>query len=109
MSLFPALLTALALTLIFELLFALLWGVRKNGLLLVLLMNVMTNPAVNLLHYITVYLLGWPAVWVVLVLEIAVVVTEGLCCKDVIKRPWLFALLINGFSYTMGELLQHWF
>ena len=109
MSLLPALLTALTLTLVFELLFALIWGVRKDGLLLVILMNVMTNPAVNLLHYIAVYLLGWPAVWVIPVLEIAVVITEGFCCKDVIKRPWLFALLINGFSYTVGELLQHWF
>ena len=109
MSLLPALLTALTLTLVFELLFALLWGVRKDGLLLVILMNVMTNPEVNLLHYIAVYLLGWPAVWVIPVLEIAVVITEGFCCKVVIKRPWLFALLINGFSYTAGELLQHWF
>ena len=109
MSLFVSLLMALSLTLVFELLFALLWRVRKDGLLLVLLMNVMTNPAVNLLHYLAVCLLGWPALWVIPVLEIAVVITEGFCCKDVIRRPWLFALLINAFSYTMGVVIQQLF
>lgn len=109
MNLAASLLTALALTLIFELLFALVWGVRKDGLMLVVLMNVLTNPAVNVLHYLAVYLLGWPALWVVLVLELAAVTAEGLCCKDVIRRPWLFAVLINAFSYSMGELIQHLF
>ena len=99
---------ALLLTLTFELLFALVWGVRKDRLLLVVLMNIMTNPAVNLLHYLAVYLLGWPAFWVIPVLELAAVITEGFCCKGVIRRPWLFAVLINAFSYSMGALIQHW-
>ena len=101
MNLLLSLLTALTLTLFFELLFALLWGVRKDGLLLVVLMNILTNPAVNLLHFFTVSLFGWSAMWVVPILEAAVVLTEGFCCKDIIKKPWLFALLINGFSYGM--------
>lgn len=108
MSLLFAMLTALVLTLALELLFALIWGVRRDGLLLVLLMNIMTNPAVNFLHYIAVYLLDWPAFWVVLVLELAVVTAEGFCCRGMIKRPWLFAFFINAFSYGMGELIQHW-
>ena len=99
---------ALLLTLTFELLFALVWGVRKNRLLLVVLMNIMTNPAVNLLHYLAVYLLGWPAFWVIPVLELAAVIAEGFCCKGVIRRPWLFVVLINAFSYSMGALIQHW-
>ena len=99
---------ALLLTLTFELLFALVWGVRKDGLLLVVLMNIMTNPAVNLLHYLAVYLLGWPAFWVIPVLELAAVIAEGFCCKGVIRRPWLFVVLINAFSYSMGALIQHW-
>lgn len=99
---------ALLLTLTFELLFALVWGVRKDRLLLVVLMNIMTNPAVNLLHYLAVYLLGWPAFWVIPVLELAAVIAEGFCCKGVIRRPWLFAVLINAFSYSMGALIQHW-
>ena len=99
---------ALLLTLTFELLFALVWGVRKDGLLLVVLMNIMTNPAVNLLHYLAVYLLGWPALWVIPVLELAAVIADGFCCKKMVRRPWLFAVLINAFSYSMGALIQHW-
>lgn len=99
-------LMALCLTLVLELLFALLWGVRKKGLLLVVLMNILTNPAVNLLHYLAVYLLGWPPIWVVPVLEAAAITAEGFCCKNMIHRPWLFAILINGFSYAMGAAIQ---
>ena len=76
MSILTSLLIALGLTLVLELLFALVWGVRRDGLLLVVLMNVMTNPAVNVLHYIAVYLLGWPAFGVVPVLELTAVAAE---------------------------------
>ena len=41
-----------------------------------------------------------------LVLEAAVVTAEGLCCRGVIRRPWLFALLVNLFSYSVGALIQ---
>lgn len=106
MNLLISFLTALGLTLVFELVFALIWGVRKEGLLLVILMNVMTNPAVNLLHFFAVSLLGWPPLWVVPLLELAVVIVEGICCRGIIRRPWLFVLLANGFSYTMGVIIQ---
>ena len=106
MSLLTAILTALALTLALELVFALAWGVRKEGLLVVALMNDMTNPAANVLFYWGGKLLGWPAAWVALVLEAAVVTAEGLCCRGVIRRPWLFALLVNLFSYSVGALIQ---
>lgn len=109
MSILTTLLIALVLTLVLELLFALVWGVRRDGLTLVVLMNIMTNPAANLLHHIAVCLLGWPTAWVVLVLELSVVVVEGFCCKGVIRRPWLFALLINVWSYSMGVLIQFLF
>ena len=106
MNLFASVLTALALTLALELLFALAWGVRKDGLLLVILMNVMTNPAVNVLHYIAVWLLGLPAAAVVPVLELVAFAAEGVCCRSVIRKPWLFAFLINAFSYGIGVLIQ---
>ena len=105
MSLLFSVLTALALTLVFELLFALVWGVRQRGLLLVIQMNIQTNPAVNVLYY-GAYLLGWQSAWLVLLLELAAVATEGFCCKGMIRRPWLFAVLVNAFSYGMGELIQ---
>lgn len=106
MNLIFSLAISLLLTLVLELSFALLWGVRGRGLMLVLLMNLMTNPAAVLLHFTFVRLLGWSALWVVPLLELAVVIAEGFCCRGMIRRPWLFALLVNLFSYGTGELLQ---
>ena len=106
MSLLHAILAALALTLALELIFALVWRVRKEGLLVVALMNLMTNPAANMLYYFGVQLLGWPPLWLTLALEAAVVAVEGICCRGIIRRPWLFALLVNLFSYGVGALIQ---
>lgn len=106
MLLVRSLIISLSLTLVLELLFAWFWGVRKKGLVLVILMNILTNPAVVTLHFIALSLLGWRGFLPVLILELAAFVTEGFCCRDVISRPWLFAFCINLFSYGMGELLQ---
>ena len=100
-----SLVVSLVLTLVLELGFALVWGVRGKGLVLVFLMNVLTNPAVVLLHSFAVHFCGWPRIPVVLVLEAAAVVAEGVCCRGMIRRPWLFALLVNLFSYSVGVLL----
>lgn len=104
MSPLTAILAALALTLALELIFALAWGVRKEGLLVVALMNLMTNPAANVLYYLGARLLGLPPLW--LTLEAAVVAVEGVCCRGIIRRPWLFVLLVNLFSYGVGALIQ---
>ena len=105
MSYLTALALALGLTLVFELAFSLVWGLRKKQLLLVILMNILTNPAVNLLYALS-YQIGWNRIWIILSLELAAFITEGFCCRGMIQRPWLFALLVNGFSYSMGELLK---
>ena len=104
MILVHALIGSLVLTLVLETLFALVWGVRKKGLLIVALMNVLTNPAVVTLHFLCVNWLGWTVLPVV-VLELAAMVVEGFCCRGVVKRPWLFAVLVNLFSFTIGGLL----
>lgn len=104
MILVHALIVSLALTLVLEMAFALVWGVRKKGLLIVALMNVLTNPAVVTLHFLCVNDLGWTVLPVV-ILELAAMVVEGFCCKGVVKRPWLFAVLVNLFSFGIGGLL----
>lgn len=106
MILLRSLAISLALTLVLELLFALVWGVRKKGLLLVALMNILTNPAVVTLHFLCTSLLGWVGFLPVLILEAAAILVEGFCCRGMIQKPWLFALCINLFSYGVGELLQ---
>ena len=69
-------------------------------------MNILTNPAVNLLYALS-YQIGWNTMGTILLLELAAIVTEGFCCRGIVPRPWLFALLVNGFSYSMGELIKY--
>lgn len=106
MSLLASMVLALTLTELLEILFSLLWGLRRHQLVLVLLMNLLTNPAVNFLYTLFVSCLGCPAGVTVLVLELSVVLTEYRCCRGIVPKPLLFALFVNGFSYGAGFLLQ---
>ena len=105
-QLLHSLMISLLLTLVLELLIALVWGVRKKGLVLVILMNILTNPAEVLLLIQCVAFLGWTGFLPVLILELAAILVEAICCRGVIRKPWLFAICANVFSYTLGELLQ---
>lgn len=97
---------SLLLTLIFEEGFALAWGLRgKRELGLVALVNCLTNPPVVLLYYTATGLWHWNAIPVTLALEAAAVIVEWRCYRafsERVKRPFLFALLINLFSYGGG-------
>lgn len=90
---------SLSLTLIIELIFALIWGIRGKKLWLVVGMNVLTNPAAVTVHFL------FPA-FPVLILEAAVIAAEELCARGDIRRPWLYVLLANTLSYCIGLLLQ---
>lgn len=106
MSIWTSLAAALALTLVLELVFSLAWGLRKQALGMVILMNLLTNPAANVLHHFMATFLGWSMVLPTLILEAAVIFTEGLCCRDFMEKPWVFVILANTFSYTAGLVLQ---
>lgn len=101
---------SLALTLVLEELFALLWGLRgRRELTVVALVNVLTNPPVVLLYHTAVGLWGWPAAPVTILLEGAAVAVEWRCyrlCSDQLQRPLLFALLANLFSYGAGRVIN---
>ena len=90
---------SLVLTLVFEELFALAWGLRgRRELGLVALVNVLTNPPVVLLYHTAAGLLGWNAVLAAAVLEAGAVLVEWRCYRAYsgqVKRPFVFALLIN--------------
>lgn len=92
---------SLGLTLLLELPFVYLWGLRnRHDLTLAVLVNVLTNPAAVFLHT-----LGIPA----LPLEAAVVAVEGICYRfrgEHIRHPWRLALWVNVFSYGVGCLLN---
>lgn len=101
---------SLGLTLVLELGFALAWGLRgRRELTVVILVNILTNPAVVLSYHTAVGLWGWPPVPVTAVLESAAVAVEWLCyreCSEQLKRPFLFSLLANGFSYGIGCIIN---
>lgn len=100
---------SLLLTLLFEELFALVWGLRGwRELAVVALVNLLTNPAVVLLYHLSTGLWGLNAVWVTLVLECAAVLVEWRCyrsCSEQLKRPFLFALFANVISYSLGCII----
>ena len=101
---------SLLLTLVLEGLFACLWGLRsRRELAIVALVNIMTNPAVVLLYHTCVGFFGWSAVLVTAALECAAVIAEWIAyrsCSEVLKRPFLFALLANAFSYGVGCVIN---
>ena len=110
----PALLSALAisliLTLVLEAGFFLLIGLRnKKDLLLLLLVNIITNPVVVLTYWLVVLYTKWDAVMIIMPLEALAVLIEGRYYKKYgcdFKRPYLFSLAANIFSYGAGLLIQ---
>ena len=101
---------SLSLTFVFELIYALCWKIwGKREILLVVLVNVITNPIVVFSFYMN-YKFQWiDAVLLTVVMEVAAVVVEALLYKKYsrkITHPWWFALGINVFSYTVGEIIN---
>lgn len=100
---------SLGLTLFVECGIALLFGIRGRDHLLLLLVNILTNPAVVYLNLLFVSLLPDTSVlaWQ-LPLEIAVVAIEGWLYARLarsVRSPWVFAAVANGFSYGLGLML----
>ena len=96
---------SLGLTLLFESLFALCWGLRgKREFLILFLVNLLTNPLLVCLYN------SFPlARKLVLLLELGAVLTEWLCyraCSEKLKRPFLFSLWANAFSYGLGCIIN---
>jgi len=102
---------SLALTLLFEIGFYFIVGKRdKKDLLLVVLVNTLTNPIVVLVYWIAHFNTNWSTVLILTPLEVFAVLTEGYIYDryaQSIKRPFLFSLGANVFSFSLGFLLQH--
>ena len=101
-----ALLPSLFLTLLLELPFAWLWGAKKRDLLIVLLMNVLTNPLVVLWYYST-WELGYLACTVLP--ELAAIVTEAQILRQFTEDtpyPAALGIFINLFSYSAGVMIN---
>ena len=101
---------SLILTLALETGFFLLTGKRdKKDLILVVLVNIITNPAVVLLYWLAVYYTDFSHVLIKIPLEIFAVVTEGYYYKKYgrdFKYPYIFSLTANLFSFGTGLIIQ---
>ncbi len=101
---------SLALTLVTEVGFALAWGLRgRRELGLTALANCLTNPPVVLLHYTAVTLHHRNPVLITAALECGAVLAEWYCYRAFsrqLRRPFLFSLLANAFSYGVGCIIN---
>lgn len=92
-------------TLLSELPVSFLFKARNKDILLVLLVNILTNPLVVLIS-----MLAGNRVFVQVLLEIAVVFAEGgyyIKCSTYIKRGFFCSLCCNLVSYSLGLFLNH--
>jgi len=109
-ALLTSLALSLALTLVFEAGFFLLIGKRdKKDLLLLLLVNVLTNPVVVLSFWLVALYTEWNPYIVLILLELFAVLTEGYYYKRYgrsFRRPYLFSVAANTFSFGIGLLIQ---
>ena len=105
-----ALVFSLTLTAALETGFFLLTGKRnKKDLLLVILVNVLTNPAVVLVYWLALLYTDMNHVLLKAALELFAVLTEGYYFNKYgrgFKRPYLFCVAANAFSFGIGVLLQ---
>ena len=99
------------LTLFVEEIIALLWGYRNpRDLLVILLVNTLTNPAVTALRYLSgqmVPSVAWRTV-ILAVLEIAVLFSEWRLFRRFFRKGrylFLFSLILNGASFGAGFLV----
>ena len=108
-----ALVVSLTLTLLFEIGFFLLVGKRnKKDLLLLVMVNVLTNPIVVSSYWLAIRYTNWSRVLITTPLELFAILTEGFCYKRYgqdFKRPYLFSIAANAFSYGAGVLLRQIF
>ena len=109
-SLLPAMGLSLALTIVIEAGCFLVIGKRnRRDLLLLVLVNLLTNPAVVLSFWLVVYYTDWNGNIAKLVLESFAVITEGLYYRrygQEFKHPLLFSLMANVLSFGAGIIIQ---
>ena len=98
------LLISLLLTLLIECGLAIILRIKGKDLLLVFLVNLMTNPAAVLISILT-----GDVQWIQFLIEAVVIFTEGCYYKKYsrcIERGMLVSMLLIGVSYGLGLLFN---
>ena len=105
-----ALVMSLALTLALESAFFFLTGKRnRKDLLLLQMVNVLTNPLVVFSYWLLARYTVVDLILATIILELLAVLAEGYYYRKYgqdFKRPWVFSACANLFSYSCGALLQ---
>ena len=108
--LIASLVVSLLLTIVLETGFSLLAGKRnQKDLLLIMLVNILTNPVVVLLYWLAKLYTDWNIIIIMILLELFAVLAEGYCYKKYgqdFKRPYIFSFSANMFSCWTGVLIQ---
>lgn len=103
---------ALSLTIVIE------WGLsfiflkQKSDRKVVILAQILTNPALNLLLLLNYNFFKFNNVLLLALLEFLVVIIEGLIYKNYFNKkpkinPFLLSLLLNVASFSLGQLLSN--
>lgn len=106
------LIRCLLLTIIIELIIALILGVRnKKDIINIILVNVITNPIVVMSQTLLYIKFGYNIEMIgIAILEVLVVLAEGLIYKKVLNykkiNPILLSLILNALSFLIGELIN---
>jgi len=108
LRLFTILGVSLGMTIVLELLFAFVAGKHdRKDLLLVCLVNVLTNPIIVLAYYMAVSYWPWNPALIKVPLEIMAVIVEAYYYKSYgrgFRQPLLFSTFANLFSFGIGEI-----
>ena len=81
---------------------------NKKDFLLVIFVNILTNPVVVLLYWLTILYTELNINIALIPLELFAILTEGYYYKKYsssFDRPYLFSFIVNMFSYWIGVLL----
>ena len=110
MSIFALLLSmaiSLLLTVIIELTAGIILGLRDRQLIIILAVNLLTNPTVNVIYHVLCYYTDIHSVIITVALEIIAVTTEWLIYRrNGFERPFRLSLLLNATSFFTGCLLN---
>ena len=103
---------SLILTIIIEVIAGIIIGIRnKKDILNIILVNIITNPIVNIVPICLNIYIGLKARNISLyTLEVVVLITEGLIYKKVLDykkiNPFIISLILNLSSYGVGIILN---
>ncbi len=81
---------------------------KKEFFVSVILVNLVTHPALNYLVLVITILSEYPSIWLILILELIVIVVEGELLTHVFgnrKKMYYYSFLANSASYVIGIIL----